>query len=342
MKARESSEAKFPSAVDVFDRSREKLEGLVSKLKGRDFEHAQHGEVEAWLVTEGRDLLRQLAQDHFDLRKVKEPKLAVVVGSEGTKRREVVEDENRAVGMVFGEVDIGRLVYRAPRKGVGNLMPLDLELNLPRGRFSFGMQRLAANEIIRSSFESAHTAIVESTGVSVSKGELEDMAAELAADFELFYAVGSEQARTGLSAILGSPDGIRSPDGLDCTKLLVMTTDASGVRVVMADLREATRIAAEIGANYVKSYYIDKGFERVVAGCPVPIVIAGGKKLPEREALDMAFKAIDQGAAGVDMGRNIFQSEAPVAMIKAIARVVHELEKPDKAFQLFNDLKAKG
>jgi hypothetical protein len=107
------------------------------------------------------------------------------------------------------------------------------------------MQRLAANEIIRSSFESAHTAIVESTGVSVSKGELEDMAAELAADFELFYAVGSEQARTGLSAILGSPDGIRSPDGLDCTKLLVMTTDASGVRVVMADLREATRIAAE-------------------------------------------------------------------------------------------------
>lgn len=221
------------------------MEGLVSKLKGRDFEHAQHGEVEAWLVTEGRDLLRQLAQDHFDLRTIKEPKLAVVVGIEGTTRREVVEDQSRALGMVFGEVDIGRLVYRAPRKGVGNLMPLDLELNLPTGRFSFGLQRLAAFEILRSSFESAHAAILESTGVSVSKGELEDMAAELAVDFELFYSVGSEQARTGLSAILGSPDGIRSPDGLDRTKLLILTTDASGVRVVKADLREATRIAAE-------------------------------------------------------------------------------------------------
>lgn len=101
----------------------------------------------------------------------------------------------------------------------------------------------------------------------------------------------------------------------------------------------STRIAAELGAHYVKTYYVEKGFERVTAGCPVPIVIAGGKKLPEREALEMAYQAIDQGAAGVDMGRNIFQSEDPVAMIQAVAKVVHELEKPDQAFQLFNDLK---
>ena len=102
----------------------------------------------------------------------------------------------------------------------------------------------------------------------------------------------------------------------------------------------ATRIAAELGAHYVKSYYVEPGFERVTAGCPVPIVIAGGKKLPEREALEMAYKAIDQGAAGVDMGRNIFQASDPVAMIKAVRAVVHDLEKPDKAFQLFNDLAA--
>ena len=104
----------------------------------------------------------------------------------------------------------------------------------------------------------------------------------------------------------------------------------------------ATRIAAEIGAHYVKSYFVEDGFERIVAGCPVPIVIAGGKKLPELEALEMAYKAVDQGAAGVDMGRNIFQSEAPVAMLRAVARVVHDLEKPDKAFEMFNDLKARG
>lgn len=104
----------------------------------------------------------------------------------------------------------------------------------------------------------------------------------------------------------------------------------------------ASRIAAEIGAQYVKTYYTDEGFERVTAGCPVPIVIAGGKKLPELDALDMAWKAIDQGASGVDMGRNIFQAEDPVAMIQAVSKVVHELEKPAQAFQLYNDLKAKG
>ena len=91
----------------------------------------------------------------------------------------------------------------------------------------------------------------------------------------------------------------------------------------------ATRIAAELGAHYVKSYFVEEGFERVCAGCPVPIVIAGGKKLPELEALSMAYKAIDQGAAGVDMGRNIFQSEDPVAMIQAVGAVVHRGEKPE-------------
>jgi len=104
----------------------------------------------------------------------------------------------------------------------------------------------------------------------------------------------------------------------------------------------ATRIAAEIGAQYVKSYFVEEGFERVTAACPVPIVIAGGKKLPERDALEMAFKAIDQGAAGVDMGRNIFQSDDPVAMIQAVSRVVHELMPVDQAYALYNDLKSRG
>ena len=101
----------------------------------------------------------------------------------------------------------------------------------------------------------------------------------------------------------------------------------------------ATRIAAEIGSHYVKSYFVEDGFEKVCAACPVPIVIAGGKKLPELEALEMAYKAIDQGAAGVDMGRNIFQADDPVAMIQAVSRVVHQLEKPDVALELYNDLK---
>src|SRR5438034_11544100 len=106
--------------------------------------------------------------------------------------------------------------------------------------------------------------------------------------------------------------------------------------------RLACRIIAELGAQYVKTYYVDDGFETVTASCPVPIVMAGGKKLPELDALTMAYNAVQQGAAGVDMGRNIFQSDAPKAMIAAVAAIVHKNVKPKDAFDLFNSLKSKG
>ena len=102
----------------------------------------------------------------------------------------------------------------------------------------------------------------------------------------------------------------------------------------------ATRICAELGATFVKTYYVPN-FETVTAGCPVPIVIAGGKKLPELDALKMAYQAIQEGASGVDMGRNIFQSAAPTAMIQAVRKVVHEGLKPEQAYQYFQDLKEK-
>ena len=101
----------------------------------------------------------------------------------------------------------------------------------------------------------------------------------------------------------------------------------------------ASRIGAEIGAHMVKTYYCEEDFEKVVEGCPVPVVIAGGKKILERDALQMAFNAISKGAAGVDMGRNIFQSENPVAMIQAVRAVVHENYSVDEAFEMFNKLK---
>ncbi|STQ09107.1 aldolase [Enterobacter cloacae] len=101
----------------------------------------------------------------------------------------------------------------------------------------------------------------------------------------------------------------------------------------------ASRIAAEMGAQFVKTYYVDEGFEKVTASCPVPIVIAGGKKLPEHEALEMCWRAIDQGASGVDMGRNIFQSSAPLAMLKAVKKVVHENMSAREAFQFWQEEK---
>lgn len=102
--------------------------------------------------------------------------------------------------------------------------------------------------------------------------------------------------------------------------------------------RLATRIGAELGAQIIKCYYTADGFDSVVSTCPVPIVVAGGKKLPELEALEMARRSIDEGAAGVDMGRNIFQSENPLAMVTAVSEVVHNGLSAKDAYQLFQDL----
>ena len=111
-----------------------------------------------------------------------------------------------------------------------------------------------------------------------------------------------------------------------------MTRDARYFRL-------ACRICAELGAHVVKTYYVSDGFETITASCPVPIVMAGGKKLPELEALTMAFRAVEEGAAGVDMGRNIFQADAPAAMIQAVGKVVHEGLKPEQALDLYQTLR---
>lgn len=96
----------------------------------------------------------------------------------------------------------------------------------------------------------------------------------------------------------------------------------------------ASRMAAELGAHVVKTYYC-KDFQKVVDTCPVPIVIAGGKKQPEKEALQMAYDAIQAGAIGVDMGRNIFQSKNPVKMIQAVNAIVHKKATPKEAYGIF-------
>src|ERR671916_224160 len=103
----------------------------------------------------------------------------------------------------------------------------------------------------------------------------------------------------------------------------------------------ACRIAAELGAHVVKTYYCDN-FEQVVGGCPVPLIIAGGKKLPEPDALKLAHDAMTHGAAGVDMGRNIWQSDWPVAMIKAVQAIVHNNADAKEAHGIFLEEKDKG
>lgn len=101
--------------------------------------------------------------------------------------------------------------------------------------------------------------------------------------------------------------------------------------------RLATRMMAELGAQIVKCYYVAEGFGSVVASCPVPIVVAGGKKLPELEALQMTANCVAEGALGVDMGRNIFQSDKPAAMIQAVSAIVHEGASVEDAYALYRD-----
>jgi 3-hydroxy-5-phosphonooxypentane-2,4-dione thiolase len=105
----------------------------------------------------------------------------------------------------------------------------------------------------------------------------------------------------------------------------------------------ACRIAAELGAHIVKTYYCEN-FEKVIEGCPIPVIIAGGKKLPqEADALELAYTAVQLGAAGVDMGRNIWQSDYPVEMIKAVRAVVHENLNVNEAYNiLLRDKNEKG
>jgi 3-hydroxy-5-phosphonooxypentane-2,4-dione thiolase len=101
----------------------------------------------------------------------------------------------------------------------------------------------------------------------------------------------------------------------------------------------ACRVAAEQGAHIVKTYYCDN-FEKVVESCPVPIIVAGGKKIPERDALQLTYNAIKAGAVGLDMGRNIWQSEHPVAMIKAARSIIHGNSNVDQAYSLYKKLSA--
>ena len=154
-------------------------------------------------------------------------------------------------------------------------------------------------------------------------------------------------AAVALSIYVGSPHEKQTL--LNLTRLIdeghrygipVLAVTAVGKEMVRDAryLALCCRIAAELGAHFVKTYYCD-GFEKVVKTCPVPLVMAGGKKLPELEALQLTHNAISRGAAGVDMGRNIFQAEAPVAMIQAVKAIVHENATPKRAFALYQDLR---
>lgn len=182
-----------------------------------------------------------------------------------------------------------------------------------------------------------------SGGPSILK-ELSDE--QIAMDIE--DAIRLDAAGIGIQVFIGGEHETRSVHNM--TRLVdmgmrygipVMAVTAVGKEMVRNAqyFRLACRMCAELGAHVIKTYFVAEEFETVTSSCPVPIVMAGGKKLPELEALTMAYNAVQQGAAGVDMGRNIFQSDAPKAMMAAVNKVVHENMKPAQALELYESLK---
>ena len=186
-----------------------------------------------------------------------------------------------------------------------------------------------------------------SGGPSILRDELSDE--QIAIDMD--DAVRLNAAGVGIQVFIGGEHETRSVHNM--TRLvdagLRVGMPVMGVTAVGKNMtrnaqyfRLACRIIAELGAHYVKTYYVDDDFETITSSCPVPIVMAGGKKVPELDALTMAYNAVRQGAAGVDMGRNIFQSDAPKAMITAVNAVVHKNTRPKDALEIYQSLKAKG
>ena len=225
-----------------------------------------------------------------------------------------------------------------PRKTLEPLLPYADAVMVTRG-------------VVRTSIDpGANVPIVlrVSGGASVLN---EDLSKE-AITTSMREAVRMNASAVALSIFVGAPhehDSLvslgRLVDDGEELGMPVLAVTAVGKELERRDARYlglATRIAAEFGAHFVKTYYCDPGFEKVVESCPVPLVVAGGPKLEtDLDALELAYHAVGAGAAGVDMGRNIWQAANPVGMIRAVRAIVHERATPKEAFEYVRASKAK-
>ncbi len=184
-------------------------------------------------------------------------------------------------------------------------------------------------------------------GTSILKEDLSDEGITTS----MKEAVRLNAAAVSISIFVGAPNEKqtllnlgRLVDEGEEIGMTVMAITAVGKELEKRDdryLALACRIAAEVGAHMVKTYYCE-GFSKVVDGCPVPLVVAGGPKLnTEADVFQLVQKAVQEGAVGVDMGRNIWQNDSPVAVIKAIRAIVHEGATAKEALALFNESKGK-
>jgi len=218
--------------ADPFAASRAAFVQLTAELAAPATAGLAHHELEELLGDRGRELLRQLLQDHLDLRAAREEQAVTgddaagrggVVGADGVARRRVEPGHRRLLSTIVGTVTVRRCAFRAP--GARNAYPADVELSLPAGRHSHGLARLAVTEAVRGSFDTAHAAITARCGKVIGKRQVEQLVTAAAAGIDAFYADRIPLPRTAGELLVISVDG----------KGIVMRPDA---------LREATAKAA--------------------------------------------------------------------------------------------------
>jgi putative autoinducer-2 (AI-2) aldolase len=220
-----------------------------------------------------------------------------------------------------------------PRKTIEPLLPYADSLMLTRGVLRTSVDPGSATPIVLR--VSGGTSILKELSNEDITVSIEDAIRLNVSAMALSIFVGSEHEKETLVSLAKLVDeGERY--GIP---VLAVTAVGKDMARDARYLGLSCRIAAELGAHLVKTYYCD-GFEEVVQSCPIPVIIAGGKKTPEMEALELAYNAVQRGAVGVDMGRNIFQSDSPVGMIRAVRAIVHENISVQEAYKIYGSSKA--
>ena len=241
-----------PPSDDAFSASAVLYEGLIAFLSGSKAASLTHADLESQLDHDGRELIRQLFQDHLELRARNEERRGDVVSSSGVAHRAVEHDHERALSSIFGTVTVRRLAYR--QRGEENLYPSDAALNLPEELHSHGLRELSAIESTRGSFEEARDAIRRSSGVALGKRQLEQLAQRSAVDFEDFYATAPHEAVDDGDALVLSCDGkgiVMRPDALrpGTAKAAAQAKTKLETRLSKGEKRNRKRMA-EVAAVY--------------------------------------------------------------------------------------------
>ena len=211
------------AAAAVFACSEAEFAGMVEWLASPDAAGLDHGGLEEELAVRGRELTRLLLQDHLNARAAAEQRLAQVTGPDGVVRRRAERGHTRILASVFGPVAVTRVAYRAP--GAVNVHPADEQLNLPPGRHSHGLAKMAVTAVVGGSFGQACARVAAQTGSKLGKRQCEQLIRAAAADFAGFYAA-------------------RRPPGGAPGDVLALSCDGKGIVVLPSELRPAAARAA--------------------------------------------------------------------------------------------------